>query len=124
MSMLLNYGIKIHEIDYEELDVLDKVEAQDQINRVRREYAKLIKLSGNIQEMLLDANKELNVLTKAIIEEAGGARSNTIFSSNSEYIEIEARISAYKTGLRMTEDQIDFYKGDLRILNSVLYNRF
>lgn len=124
LDYLINYGVKKHNMDYQDIDINDRLALQDQINEVRKNYSKLLNLLDDVQSKYLDCNSRLAKKSKEIIIEAQGTRSNAAFSSNDEYLEIEAEQQALKSGISMINAQIDYCKNDLRILNSVFYNKF
>lgn len=121
---LVNYGIKKYQINHDDLDINDRLMLQEQINKVRKNYSSLLNLLDDVQERYLNVSKKLTNRSKEIIESSNGARVNNIYSSDDEYISLEAEQQALKTGMQMINAQIDFCKNDLRILNSVFYNKF
>lgn len=121
---LVNYGIKKHQINHDDLDINDRLMLQEQINKVRKNYSSLLNLLDDVQERYLNVSKKLTNRSKEIIESSNGTRVNNIYSSDDEYISLEAEQQALKTGMQMINAQIDFCKNDLRILNSVFYNKF
>lgn len=121
---LINYGIERHQVNYEDLDVNDRLMLQDQINKVRKNYSNLLNLLDNVQEKYLTVTKKLTNRSKEIIENSNGTRVNNIYACDDEYIALDAEQQALKTGMQMINAQIDFCKNDLRILNSVFYNKF
>lgn len=121
---LINYGIKNHTISYEELDVIDKMQLQDQINKVRREYYDLLKLLDEVQSKNLEITKKLSNRSKELISENITSRTNVILNSDDEYIELESEQLALKSGISMINNQLEFCKTDLKILQSVFYNKF
>lgn len=121
---LLNYGINKHTVDYEDLDINDRLALQDQINNVRKNYHNMLSLLDYVQGKYLECTEKLSKRTKDIISEQQGTRNNSVFNSDDEYLALEAEQTALKNGMTMINAQIDFYKNDLRILNSVFYNKF
>lgn len=122
---LVNYGIQRHTFDYSDIDVNDRMALQDQINKVRRDYSDLLLLLDDIQGKILDCNERLSKRSKEIISNSEGSRGiNSILNNDDEYLTLEAEQQALKTGASMVNAQIDFCKNDLRILNSVFYNKF
>ena len=124
LEYLMNYGVKQHTMDYADLDVNDRMELQDQINKSRREYYDLLQLLDEVQFKLLNCNKRLTERTKELLAESGNSRINSILSSDDIYVGLDTEAQALKTAISMINDQIDFCKNDLRILNSVFYNKF
>lgn len=122
---LVNYGIQKHSFNYEDLDVNDRMALQDQINRVRSDYSQLLQLLDDIQGKILDCNERLSRRSKEIIASAGETRRiNSLLNQDDDYLATEAEQQALKTGASMVNAQIEFCKNDLRILNSVFYNKF
>lgn len=124
LNYLVNYGVKKHTLDYQDIDINDRLALQDQINEVRRNYSNLLALLDDVQGKYLDCTARLSIKSKEIIAEAQGARTNAVFATNDEYLELEAEQLALKSGMNMVNAQIDYCKNDLRILNSVFYNKF
>ena len=126
LDYLVNYGVKKHTISYEDVDINDRLALQDQINDVRRNYSKLLKLLDDVQGKYIDCKNRLSRKSKEIISDCKlqGIRANEVFATDDEYLELEAEAEALKSGLQMINNQIDFCKSDLRILNSVFYNKF
>lgn len=124
LDYLINYGIKNHTISYEELDVIDKMQLQDQINKVRKEYYDLLKLLDEVQSKNLEITKKLSNRSKKLISENITSRTNVILNSDDEYIELESEQLALKSGISMINNQLEFCKTDLKILQSVFYNKF
>lgn len=124
LDYLINYGVKRHEFNYDDIDINDRLALQDQINTVRRNYSQLLSLLDDVQGKYLDCNARLAKKSKEIINEAQGSRTNAVFATNDEYLELEAEQQALKSGMNMINAQIDYCKNDLRILNSVFYNKF
>lgn len=121
---LINYGVQKHSFDYSDIDVNDRMALQDQINDVRRNYSQLLILLDDIQGKIINCNNEISQIIKQVSVENGGSRLNSILNQNEEYVKLDAELQALKTGASMVNAQIDFYKNDLRILNSVFYNKF
>ena len=121
---LVNYGIKKHTFDYSDIDVNDRLMLQDQINEVRRNYSQLLKLLDDVQGKILECNAKLSKRSKELVSENEGTRINVLLNQDDEYLTLEAEQQALKTGASMINAQIDFCKNDLRILNSVFYNKF
>lgn len=121
---LTNYGVQRYEIDYSDLDINDRLMLQNQINDVRKSYFKLLKLLDDIQSKYLQCTAKLSKRSKEIIASNENIRGNSAFNSDDEYIALEAEQQALKNGMSMVNAQIDFCKNDLRILNSVFYNKF
>ena len=124
LDYLLNYGVKQHTMEYTDLDVNDRLELQGQINKSRKEYFELLELLDEVQFKLLNCNKNLTERTKELLAESGNSRINSILSSDDIYTALDTEAQALKTAISMINDQIDFCKNDLRILNSVFYNKF
>ena len=121
---LINYGVKRHQFDYEDLDVNDRLMLQDQINKVRRDYSTLLNLLDEIQGKILECNKNISIRTKELIANSDGGRVNNLLNNDDEYIALEAEQQALKAGSIMVNNQIEFCKSDIRLLNSVFYNKF
>ena len=124
LEYLINYGVKKHTVDHSDIDINDRLALQDQINQVRRNYSDLLSLFDDVQSKSLDCTARLSRKSKEIISEGQGTRNNAAFITNDEYLEIDAEMQALKSGMTMINAQIDFCKNDLRILNSVFYNKF
>ena len=124
LNYLLDYGVKSHTINYEELDINDRLMLQDQINKVRKNYYELLNLLDVVQDKYLECTKNMSKRAKELIASDGGSRTNSLLSSDEKYVTLEAESSALKTAMTMINGQIDFAKSDLRILNSVFYNKF
>lgn len=125
LEYLINYGIGKHTVKYEDVDVIDKMNLQEQINKIRKDYYDLLNLLDEVQEKFLECNAKISRRTKEIISEnVGSSMRNSVFSSDEEYVALEAEQTALKTGISMINNQIEFCKSDLRILNSVFYNKF
>lgn len=124
LEYLMNYGVKRHTPNYEDLDVNDRLHLQDQINSCRKEYFELISLLDEVQGKITECSSLLSKRSKEIIVQSPGVRNNSAFATDDEYMELEAKLVALKSGASMINQQIDFVKSDLRILNSVFYNKF
>lgn len=124
LDYLINYGVERHVVDYQDIDINDRLMLQEQINTVRKSYSKLLALLDDIQGKYLDVTSRLASKSKEIITEYQGSRTNIAFNTNDDYIELEAEQQALKSGMNMINAQIDYCKNDLRILNSVFYNKF
>lgn len=127
LDYLINYGVKRHNVEYMDVDVNDRLALQDQINRVRKEYNQLLFLLDDIEGKLLDCNRRLRERTKEIIDNCvnkGEKATTATYSSDDIYTAIETERDALKTGASMVSNHIDYCKNDLRILNSVFYNKF
>lgn len=124
LDYLINYGVKRHVIEYEDIDITDKLNLQDQINKVRKEYFQLLSLLDDVQKRYLDVTNSLSKRSKELIQENTSSRNNAIFSSDDEYVSLEYEQLALKNGMNMINSQIEFCKSDLKILNSVFYNKF
>lgn len=127
LEYLVNYGINRHNVDYEDVDVNDRMALQDQINEKRREYHQLLELLDSIQDETIKCNRKLKEKTKEIIDDctAKGERiTSATYSSDDDYLELETEKEALRMGANMVSNWIDFCKNDLRILNSVFYNKF
>lgn len=124
LNYLINYGVKKHEIKYEDIDINDRLMLQEQINQVRRNYSQLLELLDEVQGKYLECSNKISKKSKELIQNNDGSRNNTIFTTNDEYLELEAEQLALKNGMNMINAQIDYCKSDLRILNSVFYNKF
>lgn len=124
LEYLVNYGVKSHTFNIEDVDIFDVQRIQAQINEVRNKYKQLIILLDEVQGKHLEVTAQMSKLAKNLIESNGGVRSNNIFSNNDDYLELEAQEAAYKAGMNMINASIEFYKSDLRILNSTFYNKF
>lgn len=121
---LTNYGIKKYDTNYTELDINDRLELQSQINDARKNYYKLLSLLDEVQQKYLLTSTKLSKRSKEIIQNNISIRSNNAFNSDDEYVALEVECQALKAGMNMINAQIDFCKNDLRILNSVFYNKF
>lgn len=121
---LLNYGVEKTTFNYEDVDIDDRLQLQSQINGVRKNYHKSLVLLDDIQNKFLETQSELSRRSKELLSNNSGVRNNVLFSSDDKYVELEAKLEALKIGLSMVNSQIEYYKNDLRILNSVFYNKF
>lgn len=123
---LVQYGIKRHKVDYDEIDVNDRLRLEEQINASRKNWHELLSLLDDIQGKYVEINLEISNLVKNVTEESieSGIRLNQLLSINDKYITLEAQQKALSAGMSMVNNQIDFCKNDLRILNSVFYNKF
>ena len=124
LDYLINYGVETKSLEYEDIDVNDRLLLQDQINTARKNYARCLKLLDEIQGKYVECSKELTKRVKQISMDPATSRLNTALQNDDKYIELEAEQTAYKIGIDMVKNQIDYYKNDLRILNSVFYNKF
>lgn len=124
LDYLINYGVETKSLEYEDIDVNDRLLLQDQINTARKNYARCLKLLDEIQGKYVGCSKELTKRVKQISMNATTSRLNTALQNDDKYIELESEQTAYKIGIDMVKNQIDYYKNDLRILNSVFYNKF
>ena len=124
LDYLINYGVETKALEYEDIDVNDRLLLQDQINTARKNYARCLKLLDEIQGKYVECSKELTKRVKQISMDATTSRLNTALQNDDKYIELESEQTAYKIGIDMVKNQIDYYKNDLRILNSVFYNKF
>ena len=126
LNWLVNYGIKQHSIDYEEIDINDRLRLQEQINDVRKNWYELLKLLDDIQSKYNEVSVEISNLVKDLTEESmrTGVRLNQLLSTNDRYIALESKQKALSAGMTMVNNQIDFCRNDLRILNNVFYNKF
>lgn len=124
LDYLINYGVETKSLEYEDIDVNDRLLLQDQINTARKNYARCLKLLDEIQGKYVECSKELTKRVKQISMDPATSRLNTALQNDDKYIELESEQTAYKIGIDMVKNQIDYYKNDLRILNSVFYNKF
>lgn len=125
LEYLTNYGVKRHNVDYLDLDITDKLNLQDQINGVRREYSQLLALLDDLHGRTLEVSRKLSERGKDILAMSTSIRSNNqLFASDDVYTALEAERDAYRSGITMVNNQIEMCKNDLRILNSALYNKF
>lgn len=124
LDYLVNYGVKKFEVDYDDIDINDRLMLQDQINAVRKNYSSLLALMDDVQGKYLDCCARLAQKSKEILGDVSGNRTNIALKTDEDYIALEAEQEALKTGIYMIKDQIDYCKNDLRILNSVFYNKF
>lgn len=124
LDYLINYGVETKALEYEDIDVNDRLLLQDQINTARKNYARCLKLLDEIQGKYVECSKELTKRVKQISMDPATSRLNTALQNDDKYIELESEQTAYKIGIDMVKNQIDYYKNDLRILNSVFYNKF
>ena len=126
LNYLIKYGISCqNNDDFNDLDINDRLVLQEQINRVRKNQMKLIKLTDDIQDKIINVQNEIRQLTSEIVKNNPDTRNrNDLFNTNDDYLELEAQLDAFKSGLSIVNQQIDMCKSDLRILNSVFYNKF
>lgn len=125
LEYLVNYGVSKKNLEYFDLDVTDKLQLQEQINNARKNYHELLILLDKVQHKYLECSAKLAKKAKELIENNDSSvRTNILFSTNEEYLAIEAEQQALKAGINMINNQIDYYKNDLRILNSIFYNKF
>lgn len=126
LDWLVNYGVQQHTAKYEDVDVNDRLALQEQINSARKNWHSLISLLDDIQGKYINVMKKIAELVKKTNEKAvkEGVRVNSLLAVDEEYIALDAQQHALSAGISMVKEQIDFYKNDLRILNSVFYNKF
>ena len=126
LNWLVSYGVEQHKINYDELDVNDRTLLQEQINKSRKSWHQLLELLYDIQGKYMEVTREISEIAKRATERAAteNTRVNTLLSSDNEYVALEAQQKALAAGMSMINQQIDFCKNDLRILNSVFYNKF
>lgn len=124
LDYLINYGIETNKQKYSDLDINDRMALENQINGVRKNYFDLLNLMDQVQAKILDVNRKISQRVKEITSESNGNRINSILSADDIYIALEAERDALKSGMNMISSQLDFYKSDLRMLNSVFYNKF
>lgn len=126
MESLMNYGVNTHKFEIQDLDVNDRLALEDQINFARRKYAELIGVLDDVQQKMVENNKSLSERSTFLSEKAinEGTPVSKLINADSEYQTYDAKQVAFKTGLNIVTEQMDFYKNDLRILNSVFYNKF
>lgn len=126
LNYLIKYGVHCqNNDDFNDLDINDRLVLQEQINRVRKNQMKLIKLTDDIQDKIINVQNEIRQLTSEIVKNNPDTRNrNDLFNTNGDYLELEAQLDAFKSGLSIVNQQIDMCKSDLRILNSVFYNKF
>lgn len=121
---LINYGIKANEVNYEDVDINDRLHLEEQINMVRKNYHSLLTLVDEINDSILQCSRKMSQLTKELMLKNEGTSVNRLLSSDEKYIEYEAKLQALKVGLNSANNLIDYCKNDLRVLNSVFYNKF
>lgn len=123
---LLSYGVERHTPAYQELDIHDKLMLQDQINTARRGYFEMLQLMDEVQSKMLEVSERMKQESKRVMEQAGseGVRPNSLFSQDDEYLSLEAKKEALSAGMNLITEQLNFYKNDLRILNSAFYAKF
>lgn len=124
LDYLVNYGVQHHAVRYEDIDITDKMQLQSQINEARKNYFNLLQLFDDVQGKFLDVQSRMAAKSKEIIAGSSGGRTNTAFAMDDEYIAMEAEQQALKAGMTMISSQIEFYKSDLKVLNSVSYTKF
>lgn len=124
LDYLVNYGIQKTNIDFDDIDINDRLQLQEQINTVRSNYKKLLNLLDDIQGKYLECSNDLSARTKELIISNEGVKNNSMFMMDDAYMVLEAKQEALKTGMSMVNSQIEYCKSDLRILNSVFYNKF
>lgn len=127
LSYLVNYGVNRLDIDYTDLDVNDRLALESQINEQRKNYDSLMKLLDEVQEKYLYASRRLSKRTKELIEDvipSSDMKANDVFRTDDEYLNIEYEIEALKVGMQTINNQIEYARNNLRILNSVFYNKF
>lgn len=123
---LTNYGVQQHSFEHRDLNIDDRLQLQDQINEVRRNYHDTLVLMDSVQGMQNEVAREVASAVKRITAASveSGTRVNVLLSEDEEYLELDARQKALDAALRMINAQLEYWKNDLRILNSVFYNRF
>ena len=126
LEWLMNYGVQKHTFDFEDIDVTDKLMLQDQINKSRKEWHTLLMLLDDIQGKIIEINKRMATIVKDETQRAQseGSRVNLLLSTNDEYVTLEAEQKALSAGVSLINGQMEFCKNDLRVLNSVFYNKF
>lgn len=121
---LKNYAVKSPKLEFSEIDINDRLRLQDQINLARKNYYDLLSLFDNVQQLYLECGKELSTRYKQIVNESETKITNATLSADDAYSELEYKQQALKVGLSEISMQIDYYKNDLRILNSIFYNKY
>ena len=84
-------------------------------------------LNIDMREIIISHQIELTLLSKrykAINVESVERVTNATLNMDDEYTELEFKQQALKSGLAEIQMSIEFCKSDLRILNSVFYNKF
>lgn len=118
---LTHYGVQKQQMNYRDIDINDRLLLEEQINESRKQYSNLLNLLDEIQGKYIQCSAQMAIRSKEIIS-AGG--KNSAFSTDDNYIELEAEMTALKSGMNMVNANIEYCKNDLRILNSVFYNKF
>lgn len=127
MHWLMQYGVKRQaSVDYDDLDIHDKLMLEGQINKARKNCGQLLQLMDEIQEELVSVSRKMSLLVKRLTEDAEreNKRVNILLSTDAEYIELEAKRDALRAGLSMVKENLDQCRSDLRILNSAMYQKF
>lgn len=124
LEYLIEYGVEKHNFNIDEVDINDRLALQEQINHARFSCHKLLVLADEIQNKILECSKKLGQRSKKLILENNSSRINQVLNSDDEYLTLDAELQALKSGLNMVNSEINFYQTDLRILNSVFYNKF
>jgi len=120
---LINYGVNKFENKFQDIDINDRLLLQDQINTARKNYNDLLLLLDDVNNKSLTCNEKMSKRTKELIQQNGGVKNNAIFDDE-EYMQLDAEAQALKVGINMIRNQIEFVQTDLRILNSVFYNKY
>lgn len=121
---LKKYGVKTPQIEFDEIDINDRLRLQDQINLTRRNYNSLLKLFDQVQQEFLEVGVQMSKRYKEINNESVERVTNSTLNMDDLYTELEFKQQALKSGLAEIQMSIEFCKSDLRVLNSVFYNKF
>lgn len=124
LEYLKKYGVKTPKMEFDEIDINDRMRLQDQINLTRRNYNSLLKLFDQVQEEFLAVGVQMSKRYKTINQESVERVTNSTLNMDDEYTELEFKQQALKSGLAEIQMSIEFCKSDLRLLNSVFYNKF
>lgn len=125
IDYLINYGVNQHTPNVVDLDITDKMRLESQINEARKGYADMLRLLDDVQTQLTDTNREIAKRSKELIaSNTSYGRVSALLNADQQYVELTAKAEAFSSALKMISQWIDFYKSDLGILRSSLYNKF
>jgi hypothetical protein len=126
LEYLLNYGSTIKDdvnTDYD-LDITDKTILQEQINKVRHSYNKLIKLLESIQGEAVSSKQELAKLVNSYsIDYSNRNERVKAISEDENIIDLKSKVEALEGSIKIVNEQINLIKIDLRILGNSMYER-
>lgn len=129
LQWLVRYGVdrqRSFEIEFQELDIHDKLALERQINDMRRNCHQLLSLMDEIQGKLVDVKRRIALHVKDVTVQVNlhGGKINQELNQDDKYVELEAERDALSAGLSLVQNELDQCRSDLRILNSAMYQKF